>query len=425
MKRLLFLTLIVLPVPLPAAGQPSQGLGEPASLDPKAILREVGAWIARAKDKNHQAALWSLLGSEQIKLGERKAAADSFQRAFAASNALEDYAKARYLVFLVEQQAAAGEISAAFDSAEELGKLPRELNFRAQAWGAIAAAQARAGDIQAAITNVRNIEDPDSDGPKALALEVIAEAQVKAGDTLHGVKTAQSIPDAYLRVRCLGTIALLRYETDKADGKKILQEAVEAVKEAGKNDQRWRMEVEIIRTTAAMGEFEEAMRLARELPEPERFQALALSYIAAEQARAKDFSGAFKTARAIPRQTARDSALLTIALEQSPADALKTLQELTYDYFRVEGLLAVAQQEAKAGRKRASEEVFREAYRLAEGVTDPPNMRDAKMGVLRSLARAQGQAGFGEAARAWIDQQSSPDARAFALIGLAQGLASR
>lgn len=430
MKRLLLLALVVLSVPLPVLGQALQGPESAKSgtmLDPKAILHEAAEWAARVEDRMGQAGLWSRIGKEQIKLGDRKAAADSFQRAFDASNTLEGDAKAQSLGFLVEQQAQAGEISVALDTAEALSKLPSKSNLRAMSRGTIAAAQAQAGDIQGAMTNVRNIDEPDGDFWKAFALEEIAQALVKAGDIISGVKTAQSIPVMHLRVRCLASIALLRYQTDKPDGRKILQEAVEAAKEGGENDRGF-LEVEIIRAQAGMGEFEEALRLAKQFSEPEGFQAAeALYYVAAEQAKAKDVSGALKTARAISirSQYKRDLALRDVASAQSPTDALKTLQDVSSDSVRAEGLLAIARQEVGAKLNRDAEETFREVYRIAERFTTPRDVRDAKLRVLHDLARTQGQTGFGEAARRWIDQQVSAEVRAAALVGLAQGLTGR
>ena len=56
---------------------------------------------------------------------------------------------------------------------------------------------------------------------------------------------------------------------------------------------------------------------------------------------------------------------------------------------------------------------------------NPPSILNAKLGMLRDLARAQAEAGFGGEARRWIDRQESVEERIMSLIGLAQGLAAK
>jgi hypothetical protein len=137
-----------------------------------------------------------------------------------------------------------------------------------------------------------------------------------------------------------------------------------------------------------------------------------------------EWSGRIKPGRSIKPELAvvRDRALKEIAAVQPVVDAFVTLNEIQYDCFRAEGLMAIAKRQVAAGQRQQAEETFRKAEEMAHRTVDPPGMAQVKMAVLGDLARAQGETGFGAAARTWIDRLESPEERVMALIGLAQGL---
>jgi tetratricopeptide (TPR) repeat protein len=401
---------------VPEPPKPQEPAAPKASLDPKKILEEAIEWSDRIEKKVRlrPPMHFPLIGAEQLKIGERKAADESFRRAF------EDYGNdGLFVADVAIYQADAGEIGMALKTV-----LKASPSGRAFALCFIAAAQAQAGDVRAALTSLGGIDKDVHTDFRSRAFEAIVEAQVRSGDINGARETANLKSRLDLRVKRLTSIAVTRHLAGKDDCREILDRAVAVVNDSNEKEGSilGSAQAYIARALAQMGRFTEAFQLESKLPEPLRHYARFA--IAIEQAKAKDFVGALKTARSMEPELdhVRDHVLKEIAIVQPDADAFHTLAGLKHDYYRAEGLREIAKRQVAAGQKQQAEDTLRKATEAAHRTVELPGMHQARIAGLRELAYAQGETGFGGAARGWIDRLESPEERVMALIGLAQGI---
>ena len=271
----------------------------------------------------------------------------------------------------------------------------------------IAAAQAKAGDLDGAFATARSINDAKD---RALALRRIASAQAEVGDLDGAFATARSIDFAYPRAGALGGIAAAQAKAGDLDG---------AFATARSIDSAYSRALALRGIAAAQakaGDLDGAFATARsiDLAYP---RAGALRGIAAAQAKAGDLDGAFATARSIDDASVRALALRGIAAAQAEAGdldgAFATARSIDDADDRAWALRGIAAAQAKTGDLGG-------AFATARSIDDA----DVRVWALRDIAAAQAEAGdFRGAIKTAMGIEGYPRASALAVI--ARHLAAR
>jgi hypothetical protein len=240
-------------------------------------------------------------------------------------------------VALAEGRARRDDVEAARRHASAL-----EGEHRSQALKAIAAAQARAGDVGAARTTVEEIELAEA---RWLALRDVVEEQARAGDAAGAAEAAREIEHVGLRAEALEAIAVARAEAgDGADALTWLEGVeVPAYQDRGL--------VRVLVQQAKSGDREGALSGAEGVRDP-LWRAAALDGISAAQLAAGDRAGA--------RESAEEA--VRIAAQAQPAG--DPWSQITL----------VARLHARLGNGEA-------ARRVAGSVADP----EQRAGILRAL----------------------------------------
>jgi hypothetical protein len=278
---------------------------------------------------------------------------------------------------------------------------------RALAEAQIAPALARAGDIEGALRLARDIgrETPDVSVREEIpaALAEIARVQARAGDRDGAQKTLR---EAW---------ALARTVTHRGVG---LFERIRRIAEAA----------------AEIGDVEAARLAADEIDDDELEKVLALAALARAQLKAGDMKAVRATlddarARAgavgpqrnvINDNPAANSerALWEVALASAEAgdakQALGLVAARGSDSWKAEVRAAIAPIQARLGDVPG-------ALATAGMVSEPGRAGEA----YREIAAIQARTSGAGPVLAWANRLESPAARAFALIGLAEGLAAR
>jgi hypothetical protein len=103
-------------------------------------------------------------------------------------------------------------------------------------------------------------------------------------------------------------------------------------------------------------------------------------------------------------------------------EALRTARQVRngmYDSDREETFIVIAKLQARSGDRQGAALTFQEVLGAASSMTEGMGVR---VRLLRDLAAAQAGVGQGAEVKVWIAKQSSPEMKAWALIGLARGL---
>jgi tetratricopeptide (TPR) repeat protein len=260
----------------------------------------------------------------------------------------------------------AGDAAGARETLKQASEVARTIDDSGkQAYGraVIACAQARVGDLDGALATLDQI----STGSKSCvyALVAIAKAQAAAG---HAVAAREAID------KLKTTPQQSRIFPPQAYGLAQL-----AIGQAQAGDLR-----------AARASAEQALQQLLVLPQPQRNSCLHM--LALFQARAKDFEGALATASRI---------------QGAP---------VLFDARRVgTAYINLAYEEAKAGAGTRALDIVKG---LRPGSDQLPR-------ALQATARGRTERGEEKEALAWARQLATPDARGFALLGVAEALLQR
>ncbi len=267
-----------------------------------------------------------------------------FERAYAIAVTIIDgrVLSARIAAFetLAIEQAAAGEIDAAFDSVAAISNPFR----RSEAEAAVAISAARAGNIPGAMRAASRIGTNYFFNPNQHQLQIasgvvsrsegfdhfwfyealvsIAQIQARQGDILGALHTARSIPDAAGRSRAASRIAAVQADQGDVDGALATAGRVETP--YGDIDAM----VAMARARAKAADFDGAMEVALELAGAYG-HAGGLEAVAVEQARQGLFDESVKTATRIGDFELRTRTFAGIARalvgSKQVADALKVV----------------------------------------------------------------------------------------------------
>jgi tetratricopeptide (TPR) repeat protein len=349
----------------------------------------------------------------------------------------------------------------------------RRVPGRNEALGIIAAAQAKAGDVEGALrtaASVENVKDETlrqtAGDAKALVLLDIAAAQAEVGDVKGALKTAEGIKHSFeipsFKVSALARIAIAQAKAgDRAGAEHTFRQALETI-----------------------NAFRQRIRTPDEKFLLGGFVRISLQEIAVARARAGDFKGALETAAAIEDEVTKADALREIAKLQAKAgdqaaarstcvQALGVMSKIEAHSLKVEALVEIAKAQAEIGDRPASAKTLEqalqaasatynfgpEAHNTANARSESPqhrqrrdalteiavvqaragdiksalktagtikgNSSDFQGSALQKIAEAQAEAGDVRGALEWANTQTSPAAKSRALLGVAEGILLR
>jgi RNA polymerase sigma factor (sigma-70 family) len=322
--------------------------------------------------------------------GDLPAARKAFALALKAVNGT-----AQRFVDVVQFQAQCGMIRDARKTADRI----KDAEILRNASHYVAVALANKGDIQGAQKLARLIGSNPEGAPAVTAppyavTQAIAAAQARAGDVKAALKTAGTISFPIEKVNALAAVAEGLAKKKPREALKTLKKAVALVK-AGSGNADFEV-VGLAARQAELGDKTGALKTA-ELVKNDGTKAWALARVASALAN-KDVRAA---------QGILPSALRLLArIENAPIRGQRSADQQNQCYARTE----IVEVQVRAGK-------FRAALDTARALDE----RNGKEILLRRIARAQAAAGKVRDARAWIGKLKSPYLKAFALIGVAEG----
>jgi RNA polymerase sigma factor (sigma-70 family) len=378
----------------------------------KAVLEDARRAADAIEREQWKAWVLQSIALEQANVGDKVAAARTFQEAIEAakqirSAGLDPTGQSREtLVWIAGAQAAAGDAKGARETAEAMEGASRARALRAVAFG-----QVRAGDFEGALKTVRD----------DFILCEVAKAQARMGKLKEAAHTLEEIGTDEVRVGALATLAKAQSQAgDKQAARKTFERSLKIAARVGQH-----AFAEIAKAQAETGDIEAARETADDIIiEPWKSDALLPIQI-----KAGDFKGALRTARAVAQEFKRGEALQKVVTAQVRSGdvkgGLQAADAIRHTYWRVVTLAEIAKAQAGAGDRAAAAETFRGALALLGDVRDKEegtgNLRNA---AACSIVRAQAEAGEEKGAVAWAMKQD-PLRKAQSLLSIAQGIASR
>lgn len=409
---------------------------------------------------------WRQIAVAQARDGDRETANKLLGRVLQAVAAFKNVHLIRVdaLIATAEAQAQIGDMSGALKTAVSVGNL----RGKAEALRNIALVQAKDGDAKGALGTAETIADEKI---KAQALRGIAAARAEAGDREGALQTAAGIRDPYLKAGAYRRIAVAPpIVRDRAGARDILKQALDAAMTIqGENEKADALggitlayvgagDVAGAARTAAMIE---GVFSAKPLPDVAvTTKAEALRAIAVAQVRAGDSQGALQTVGSMGNPYMQASALAEIAVVQAErgdrlaaeatlrkaAQVASAIRELV---AKAPALLGVAQAYARVGDRATAVKLFRQARQTVRVSDDERYKTDALMdlAMVQSGARdfsgavetaegiqdvyakahawrviATAQGAHREQVLSWLAKDASPVKKAYALLGIAEGL---
>src|SRR5215472_8313573 len=128
----------------------------------------------------------------------------------------------------------------------------------------------------------------------------------------------------------------------------------------------------------------------------------------------------------MPAPTTRDPGVLRLIVRNQAAandlkGAIETAGNIDVAFERALAYVEIAQVQARAGDRKGAAKTFDQVLGFEGMVPEVP----FRVWLLRALASAQGEAGEEKAAQTWIAKLQSPNGKAWALVGLAEGIAEQ
>jgi tetratricopeptide (TPR) repeat protein len=422
------------------------GTGDPAPKDAIRVALERALQEARNIDDPLKRVRALVCVAEGLaRAGDRPAAGSALDQALkeVKSVSVQDERESILHCNLVLQignaQALAGEWDKAKETAEAIAEhappgfsQPRWLDgWRAYVLARVAESQARSGRMDEARRTADSIGD---DQGKAEALEAVALARAKTGDWKPARDLAAAIQDRESRARALLRLAKLQVAASRpAEAAELLAGAVRAIDGLPEDatSSRAILLLELVEAQLDMGALEAAKKTIPSIPRVHEAQ---MDWPYRERAilrlkvKEGDFAGALAVARSI-----RGSDMGLVAEAQAKAGdfagALRTIAQIEHDFSRATALASIGRLQARAGDTTGATGSFGEALQVARRVAEVVNRIDGgdpgRPRLLREIAATQAEAGQEVQVSTWIADLSSPNLRAWALAGLADGLARR
>ncbi len=409
---------------------------------------------------------WRQIAVAQARGGDRETAGKLLSQVLQTVAAFKNghLIRADALIATAEAQAQIGDVPGALKTTLSVGNL----RAKAEALRNIALVQAKGGDAKGALDTADTIADEKI---KAQALRGIAAARAEAGDREGALQIAAAIRDPYLKAGAFRKIAVApAILKDRAGALEVLKQALDIAGIVQNDNEKADALGGITMAFLAAGDVPGAFRTAaliesafagKPLPEvAATTKSEMLRAIAIAQARAGDSRGALQAVGSIGNPYMQASALAEIAVTQAErgdqlaagATLRKALQIATaiQDFSaQAPALLGIAQAQAKVGDRAAATRTFRQARQTvrvsederyktdalldlamvqsgagdfsgavetADGIQDV----DAKAHAWRVIAAAQGA--NREPVLSWLAKDGASAKKAYALLGLAEGL---
>ena len=297
---------------------------------------------------------------------------------------------AEALALIASAQAKMGNITAALETAWEIEI--EKVGNRARALADVASAQAKAGDPAAAKTFTDALKAAKGID-NAWALAHIAGVQAEARDITGALETARGIDDALWHAMALAHIAVVQA------GARDITGALETARGINDVGRRTRTLAHIAGVQAEAGDPAAAETFAAVLEtagkievENEWFrEVVALVAIADAQVKARDITGALETARGINDAWNRAKALAHIANVQAEtgnhgaaretwAEALQTARGIVDAGERWEAIAAIAAAQTEAGDHGAASETWTQVLLNVKEI--PPFVRPLLLAIV-------------------------------------------
>jgi len=415
-----------------------------------------------------KASAWRQIAVAQARAGDRATSGKLLDKVLEAVGAFKNVPSSRVdaLIATAEAQARIGDASGALKTAGLIG----DLRGKAEALRAIALVQVKDRDIMGALETAAAIADVRA---QAEALRGIAAVRAEAGDREGALQTASAIKDPRLMAGALGKIAVAAaVARDRTGSRDVLKQALDVAMtvpvEGEKADALGGIALAHVEAGDVAGALKTAAMIERVFstkPLPDAAVTVAseaLRAIAVAQARRGDRRGALQTVERIGNPYMQASALAEIAVVQASAGdrmaAGGTLRRATQVASAVRewsakapALLAIAQAYARVGDRATAVQTFRQARQAVRASDDERYRDDALMDLAmvqagsgdfggavetadgirdvfarahawRVVAAVQGGSGNRESVRLWLASEGASVKKAYALLGLAEGL---
>lgn len=464
--------------PLSRAAAPSAvavvvGAGD---VSPDALTREAVAAASDIKNPQQRAQCLLRIADPLVAAGRPADADPILTAALDAIDAVKpadnDQLNVKFGLFarVAEMRARLGEIGAAREAGRRVhpeqmtGFGPDPRWWTGMVGTAIAAAQARSGNLPDALRTTDSIESTHWRGE---ALGAVAVAMEKSGDLPNAQKTADRIEQTFVRSKVLVEVAKLESRAGRAEAaRRLLVAAAEPSDEGDQQDRAVAMQL-VCEALAELGDRHKAIKLAERIAPfaqvdaqfsgrgyictregataqiaalagdaeaaigalnslPEARRVGMLDGIASAMARSGNAAGVRRVIEVAP--AARRADLLPHLVEAQAASgdfpaAAQTAGEIENPVRHLLALTKVAAGQGAAGKVAAAQALLDRALddwgRLpvdpAEGTSEP------RLAALAAAAEAQGRLGQPDRALAWIRKEPSPAVRVAALSRLLAG----
>ncbi len=284
-----------------------------------------------------------------------------------AADAIEDkQGKAWALQAVAEAQAKAGDKEAAAQTFRDAIRAAKEIrgnnpadpdgqNYHTRCW--IAVAQAEAGDVKAARETAEAIE---GDSARDYALTQLARTLARAGDVKGALEIAEKV-SANRKDEVLLAVAHYQVKAGK------VEEAARAAEKIGGAAERAFLRVAIAgaqarakERDAARKSLQEAMKLAQLIDAEGDGRSVVAGAVAEVQAEMGDADEARQTAGAVPPGMWKDVALVRVVTAQARAGdakgALQTAEAVEGEYRKGEAVQAVVSAQLRSGALKAAQQ---------------------------------------------------------------------
>jgi len=416
-----------------------------------------------------QTGAWRQIAVAQARAGHRAEAGTLIKKVLETAATLKHVPLLQVdaLIATADAQARIGDVPGALTTAASVGN-PRGKD---EALRNIALAQANNGDVTGALNSAGTIADETM---KAQALRGITEFYAKQGDRDGALRIVAAIRDPYVKAGALRAIAIApAMLKDRAIALDILKQALESAGTIQGENEKADALGGITMALLAAGDVSGALKAAALIeqagvgtPRPNiavGTRSEVLRAIAIAHAQAGDSPRAFQTVGSIAIPYMRASALAGIAAAQvergdqvAAGETLRKAMQVASAILeltaKVPALMGIAQVYATVGDRAAAVRTFgkaRQAIRVIEddryhtdalmdlamvqsgagdfsgAVDSADGIRDlyARAHAWRVIAAAQGE--HREQVFSWIAKDGEAVKKAYALLGLAEGLLQR
>jgi tetratricopeptide (TPR) repeat protein len=256
---------------------------------------------------------------------------------------------------------------------------------------------------------VRLITEMRDESARDSAWQEIARAQAKAGEVRAALQTVTNcIRDASRKAQALSAIAMTQATAgDKTGAREIFGKALQAAASVQPPDDKSESFGEIAVAQAEAGDIAGALATTHAIGH-EAIERQTLHAIAEIRAKMGDIPGAIETAGLIPYASLRDASLVTIALTQYQTGdmhgAMDTIAGIQLNDLKAAGLSQIAQAQAKAGDRVGVAKTVEQTFRVIASIQPDSVRGNTIMCSVGPIARTQVRSGDRDGALRTLEQ---------------------